>query len=1000
MHLDGVHQVRSPEQMAGTVFVGRRGELDRLGRVLRGDTGACAAAVVTGDAGIGKTRLLAEVVAAEPGVQVLAGACLPLSQSLPFGAVAEAFAGLTGPTGRPALDRALDRCSPFVRPQIAALVPALSTGAEVSPALADDRIRLFSAVRDLLGALGAERRTALVVEDLHWADAGTLDLLTFLVRGLPAGTALLATSRRDELPAGSPALDWLSTTTRLPGIEAVDLAPLPQDDMADLVASLLDVTPTAVFVADVVRRGEGSPFFTEQLVAAARDVAPPLEVPPGVPPGVAQMLLGRIRSVSGPGADVAAALAVAARPLTEAELAACVGPGVDVAVGLRTLLDAHLVAPAEHDRYRLRHALLEDTVSGTLLGSQRAVLHAGVAGVLAARTGEAPGEVAAHWGRAGRRVEEASWSVAAARHAEGLFAWREASAAWRRVWDLWSSLSDDERPDVELAEAVVACVRTAARVDLTSDLYDSFLDLAQEALADDRVSSDDYAAGQLLHAYGSRLAMTDMAAGTAAWERAVELFEHAGRPAAEHARAVGQLVMRRFLEGNRTGTEDEELARAAAIAAQGGHLDTELQLTSGRGQALLEAGRVEEALAVLAQAQQRALDGDSGAGHLAVASAVTDSYLWLLRLRDGVDAGRMGIARALGDGHRESFGFSILVTNTVDCLLLLGDTEAATALVTEYKVPELTINGWPQHLSRAELDVLADKHAAALHSVERLEALEYNNEELWLWLAEIGAAADLWSGRAQSARNRIAPVMERIRPSPRAARAGRMLAFAAWAAADLADANPALDREELAGQLQQWADEAECVGAHPGRVMGAAYGVTFDGEIARLRRTGEEVAWRAAKDRWTSHDVPHHAAYAGWRLAERLLADGRRKEAETELAAAYAGAERHVPLRREIDGLARRARVSLRVTDQAAPAAASGDDTHGLTPRELAVLRLLGSGATNVEIGRKLFMSPKTASVHVTAILRKLGVTGRVQAATVAERMGLLGPEGKSSDHP
>ena len=171
---------------------------------------------------------------------------------------------------------------------------------------------------------------------------------------------------------------------------------------------------------------------------------------------------------------------------------------MDVAAGLRELLDAHLVEPAEHDRYRLRHALLEDTVRGTLLGSQRAVLHAGVAGVLAARAGEAPGEVAAHWGRAGRLVEEARWSVAAARHAEGLFAWREASASWRRVWELWSSLSEDERPDVELAEAVVACVRAAARVDLASDMSDSFLDLAREALADERVSGDDYATARLL----------------------------------------------------------------------------------------------------------------------------------------------------------------------------------------------------------------------------------------------------------------------------------------------------------------------------------------------------------------------------------------------------------------------------------------------------------------------------------------------------------------------
>jgi DNA-binding CsgD family transcriptional regulator len=797
-------------------------------------------------------------------------------------------------------------------------------------------------------------------------------------------------------------LDWLSTTTRLPGIEAVDLAPLPQDDVADLVASLLAEAPTAVFVADVVRRGEGSPFFTEQLVAAARDLAPPLEVPAGVPAGVAQMLLGRVRSVTGAGADVAAALAVAARPLTEAELAACVGPGVDVAVGLRTLLDAHLVAPAEHDGYRLRHALLEDTVRGTLLGSQRAVLHAGVAGVLAARAGEAPGEVVAHWRRAGRPVEEATWSVAAARHAEGVFAWPEASAAWRRVWQLWSTLSEGERPDVDLAEAVVGCVKAAAREDLASDRSDSFLELAREALADERIIGDDYATARLLDTYARRLVRTDKAAGTAALERAVALFERVGRPSVQHARAIGFLVMNRIWDGSAIGAEDDELARAVAIAEECGDLDVVLNLTADQGLQLWEAGRVEDALAVLAQALARAVERDAP-GNGAVATSATDCYLWLLRLRDGVDAGRAGIALALRAGERGSLGFFSAVTDTAECLVLLGEIDAATALVDEYQLPELTVNGYLLHLYRAELDVLSGDYAAAIRAVERLGEFDYSSEYFWLWLAEIGAAADLWRGRAQSARDRVGKVMDRIGSSRRAVRAGRMMAFGAWAAADLADADLALDREGLAQQLHDWADAAECFGGHPGRVMGAAYGATFDGEIARLRRTGEVTAWRAAKDMWASHDVPHHAAYASWRLAGRLLADGRRRDAESELASAYLAAENHVPLRREIEGLARRARLALPDTDQAAPAEEAEltrDATRGLTPRELDVLRLLGSGATNAEIGRKLYMSPKTASVHVTAILRKLGVNGRVQAATVADRMGLLGSDADGSHAP
>jgi DNA-binding CsgD family transcriptional regulator len=236
-----------------------------------------------------------------------------------------------------------------------------------------------------------------------------------------------------------------------------------------------------------------------------------------------------------------------------------------------------------------------------------------------------------------------------------------------------------------------------------------------------------------------------------------------------------------------------------------------------------------------------------------------------------------------------------------------------------------------------------------------------------------------------------------------AARAGSVLPLGAWAAADLADTDPAIDRAGLAQRLQDWADAAECFGANPGRVLATAYGTTFDAELARLRRTDEEVAWRAAKDTWTSHEVPHHAAYAGWRLAECLIDVGQRRSAEDELSAAYETGQGHFPLRAAIEGFARRGRLAL-ATDAEGDSHPSGDAgglaPHGLTARELDVLRLLGTGATNAEIGRRLYISPKTVSVHVSAIIRKLGVTGRVQAATVAERMGLLGGEDRMPSSP
>ena len=874
---------------------------------------------------------------------------------------------------------------------MAALIPALSD--DQPPALepTEDRTRLFAAVRDLLGALASERRTALVLEDLHWADPGTLDLLTFLVRRLPVGTALVVTSRSNELPADYPVVDWLSATGRLRDVEPVVLLPLPPDDVRELVSSLVEGAPDATFVADVVRRGEGSPFFTEQLVAAARDVAPPLQGQAWVPPDVAQMLLARVRSVGRAATDVASVLAVAARPLAEPELELCTSADVDVAAGLRELLGCHLAEPADLDRYRLRHALLADTVRGTLLASHRVALHTGVARALAARGDESPAEIAAHWSRAGNHGEEARWSVRAARHAESVFAWREASACWHRVWELWAALAPEERPPIGLAEAVVAAVADAGR----SDDDTNFDRLVEEALADDRVASDDQATGQLLRRQGDRLASVDRTASLAALERAVAVFDSTGRPSAEQARALQTLAQTKIYYDIRTGTEDEELERATNIAEQVGAVDVLIEIEGDRSTQLLLAGEVEEGLRGLTAALTRAQQ--AGTEYVANITAVnlSDAYVWLLRLPEGIDVGRRAIERALANGYRDSMEFSTLVVNTFDGLLLSGDTDAAEQLLVPYLLADVTSNGWPLHIARAELDLLGGDLDGALARFERLQDMDdYLDDEMQMWLGEVGAAAELWKNRPASAWGRTDRTWAVFEASFLAFRGSRLLALAARAAADTSEVNPHPDRDGLAQQLRDRAEKAECFAPHPGRVLGAAFGVTFEAELARLLRHGGEAEWRAARDTWAGHDVPHHAAYAGWRLSEQLVATGRRKEAEAELVAAYAMAGTHVPLRREIEGFARRARLPLSTSSDTQPPqidmARLDDARHGLTARELDVLRLLGTGATNAEIGRRLYMSPKTASVHVSAIIRKLGVSGRVQAATVAERMGLL----------
>jgi DNA-binding NarL/FixJ family response regulator len=180
---------------------------------------------------------------------------------------------------------------------------------------------------------------------------------------------------------------------------------------------------------------------------------------------------------------------------------------------------------------------------------------------------------------------------------------------------------------------------------------------------------------------------------------------------------------------------------------------------------------------------------------------------------------------------------------------------------------------------------------------------------------------------------------------------------------------------------------------HPAFATAAAEGATWAGELTRVSGTPGAGVWVAAAAAWASLHRPHRVAYARWRQAEALLATGQVRPARDCLREAAAAAEGHTPLLAEIRSLAGMARLDLRDKPPQTDATLSAQPTpYGLTDRETAVLRLVAEGLTNAQIGARLFISAKTASVHVTNILRKLDVNNRAQAAALAQRAGLLEP--------
>jgi predicted ATPase len=299
-------------------LVGRSADLSRLLDVLGGGA-AERTVLVLGDAGIGKSRLLWEAVQqlTRVGATVLQGGCLPLTEALPLLPIVEALRGLARLEDGRLISGALAGQPGYVRQEIARLLPELGAGSGdlvSGPGEGWQRERLFTAVRELLAAANARRRIVLVVEDLHWADRTTLDLLRFLDGSAVPGPIPLAVScRGDEPVTGSALLDWLAAARSAPSVAELILGPLGPEPATEQAAALLGQLPTPATLAALYRRTAGNPFFTEQLIAAGlptvEEGGPSMAVT--MPAGLAALLSARVRRASPPARQVLAALAVA-----------------------------------------------------------------------------------------------------------------------------------------------------------------------------------------------------------------------------------------------------------------------------------------------------------------------------------------------------------------------------------------------------------------------------------------------------------------------------------------------------------------------------------------------------------------------------------------------------------------------------------------------------------------------------------------------------------------
>jgi DNA-binding CsgD family transcriptional regulator/tetratricopeptide (TPR) repeat protein len=993
-------------------FVGREGELSRLVGALRGDA---RLVLVVGDAGVGKTRFAGEGMAraAAAGIVTARGECLPLAGTLPLLPITQALRELAEPDGGRLLEEALTAAPAYVREEVGRLLPLVGPGDGPGAAGRDEgwrRERLFSAVADLLVAVAGESGAGLVVEDVHWADSATMDFLTFLARaGHRDVVTVVATCRSDEAPLAAPVMDWLTHVRGAAGVEEIRLGPLSRLEAAEQVAALAGGPVPQEVGDEVYARAEGNPFFTEQLVAAALPGAQGggLRVPAGLPARLAELLVARAGRCPDDARVVLAGLAVAGRPLSDDQVGAVTGlSAARVRRGLRELAAARLLAEdTAGGGHRPRHALLAEAVAAGLLPAERTELHERTARALEAAGGATLAvEAAGHWQAADRPVQEFPARISAAAAAERVFGYSEAAAHWQRAIDL--SQAQPGAAGTADSDLSRLYVRAIDALRLSGDDVRACV-VAGEAYRRFAAHPDAAIAAVVCHRAACLRAIDDPAAGLPLIEEALRLFDQV-RPSPSQAEAWYDYAwIFLFHAQGRPGESLTALNRTLEIAEASGATALIPHVLAGLAVNALRRGEVEKGLAFLERGWALARASADGPALAWLAVVESDALLRLARYQNAAEVGARGLATARQAGLGGSWHAAVLASNAAEALLAQGRTAEAATLLDPLTSRPPDRDHWVVHDARADVDLLRGDIAAATGRRQQIKTCvpHFSSVDYSRTWAQSAAELALWAGRPTDALDEIRRVLPLFNDPELTILCGRLLTAGMRACADLTEQARARRDETATAATAATADDLASWARrvpggpftdHPFVATIPAERATWEAERARLAGSSDPVAWAAAGKAWQDLGCPHRAGYAWWRQAQAQLDAGQPAAAATvALRAAADAADGHEPLVAQIRALAQRARVPL----QAPPAAPENPPpvavaTYGLTERELAVLRLLAAGRTNAQIGAELYISPKTASVHVTSIFRKLGVSGRAQAAAVAERAGLLGGQG------
>ncbi|HEV8174006.1 MAG TPA: AAA family ATPase [Actinoplanes sp.] len=944
------------------VLVGRVADLAALRDALKRTRSAEPSTVlVGGEAGVGKTRLVEEFCrsAAAEGAHVLTGQCLELGEEgLPFAPFASALRKLVNAEGLAVLD---GRERDFAR-----LLPELGLPAEAGDVR---RGYLFELVAALFARLSEQQPLVLVLEDLHWADASTRDLIGFLVRSarLPH-VLLIATYRTDELQRGHPLRPFLAELDRVRGVHRLELDRLDRDGTAEMLAQLLGAEPDPKTVDTVSDRTQGNPFFIEQFAMSGD--------PAGgdIPQSLRDLLLSRVDQLPESAQRVLRMASVGGTRFGHELLSRVAGMGeADLESALRAIVAAQLVVVDPDGGYEFRHALVREAVHDDLLPGEHARLHGRYAQAVEAEPnlvamGRAPAEIAHHWHAAHDHPRALVAAKRAADAAGRRYAYAEQSRLLDRVLELWEQVPEAA---TLLGTTHVDLLEETALSAIDSGDHMRALSLTRAALADLDAGAEPVRAARLLVRRAKLLYNMGKSNGVPEAREAYRLL----RPAPNSSERVMLMADVAYQLAGIDSAEAGRIAEEAkAAAVELGDVATEVAATITFG--LVCAGQIpaEVGLVSMQEAAARArATGDLPNLARALVS-ISDSLFELGRYEESAAAAAEGVPHADRVGVSRTTGV-FLLANHAEALIALGRWDEADARLAEaarLDPPGRLAVAWLWLRARIRL---ARGHEGAEPLVSRAVSFlgrPFLNEENRLALQELRTLAELRSGDVGAALSaaRMAVDEPAIADKPRY---GWPLLAAAATAAARADEDQ--DVTDLRSRVAELATGMSLRYAAY-RAYSAQVAATLEGGVERWREA--VAAWRADGQRYQLAEALLGLATAAAGAGDRAAA-GEAIEEASAIAAALGA----TPLVDAADTLARR--VGLRAAGHPAP---SG--TELLTAREQEVLRLVAEGQSNSRIAQRLYISPKTASVHVSRIIAKLEVNNRVEAAAVARRLGLL----------